>query len=295
MVKKKQKKFIILICVFISVVIIVVAALLYREIKHRRAVQLMFSESYNSQAGETSNPDVIQANVKLNHALIIFTFDDGNESDYSLAYPILQKYGIKGTSFINPYNSDHHITNKLSWNEIKQMYATGWEFQDHTYTHIALGNLSADKIKRSMEMVDYSFKRNGIKVPDTIAYPYGDLSQESVNVIKQYRKQARLAAVTNGIFFFNYIDPYRIQCVSADMQTTSELRNLEWIVYEACAEKVAVVFRVHCLYQDKLNDMGSQPVQTSSKLFAQLVDYCVKKGCEFTTMDGLMKLYTENK
>lgn len=241
-----------------------------------------------------SNADDVSAgtNTTLDHALIIFTFDDGNESDYLIAYPIMQKYGIAGTSFINPYNPDHNVSSKLSWAEIDLMYAAGWDFEDHTYTHTALAGSTAGEIRLSAEMVNNSFLRNGLRVPDTLAYPYGNYDQAVIDVIKQYRKQARLALYADDFADLKNIKPYEIPSVSADMQTETSLLETEQLVDKACAQRAVVIFMFHCLYNNEKNDMGSQPVQTSSALFARLVDYCVNKGCEFTTMKGLLELYT---
>jgi peptidoglycan/xylan/chitin deacetylase (PgdA/CDA1 family) len=233
-----------------------------------------------------------QANLTLDRALIVFTFDDGNESDYLLAFPILQKYGIAGTSFINPYNPDHNVKTKLSWAEIKQMYAAGWDFEDHTYTHIALAESTASEIKLSAEMVDSAFLRNGLPVPDTLAYPYGNYNQSVIDVITQYRKQARLALYADDFADLNNIKPYEIPSVSADMQTEKSLSEKQQIVDKACEQHAVIIFMFHCLYNNEKNDMGSQPVQTSSVLFARLVDYCAAKGCKFMTMNELLKLYT---
>ncbi len=265
------------------------------------AKTLLIINKLNSQLADVPQPsttasaEVIKSDVTLDHALVIITFDDGNESDYAVAYPILKKYGIKGTSFINPYFPDNHIRNKLSWHEIKQMAADGWEFGDHTYTHIALGSSTEAQIDRSMALVNNAFLRNGLNTPNSIAYPYGNLSQGVIDVIKQYRRQGRLAAVEDDIVDLNNIDPYQIQCVSADMQTITSLKSKELLVDKACEQKTVIVLRAHCVFRDKLNDMGNQPVQASSVLFEQLVKYCVNKGCEFTTMDGFLNLYASNE
>jgi len=235
---------------------------------------------------------ISQPKVKPEHAVIAFTFDDGDVSDYLLAYPILQKYGIKGTSYINPYNPDHNVKKKLSWDQIKQMYAYGWDFGDHTYTHMDMTKSTPDQIKQSVEKVNTAFTKNGLKIPQVFAYPYGKLNTAAIDAIKQYRKQARLAFYRSDFVNLNNVDPYEIPCVSADMQTEKRLEGKEKLVDKAVSQHAVIVFRVHCMYVDKIGDTGAWPVQTSSKLFAKLVDYCVKKGCTFVTMDGLMKLYS---
>lgn len=223
----------------------------------------------------------------LNSALIVFTFDDGNESDYVLAFPIFKKYGIKGTSYINPYCPDHHVKHKLSWKQIKEMYAYGWDFEDHTYSHINMAKSTTEQMRESMEQVNKTFTANGLKTPVALAYPYGKFDQNAIRIAKEYRAQARLAYYSEDFVDISKVDRYQIPCVSADMRTENRLKEKERLIDKACSENGVIVFRVHCLYKNEVGDMGKEAVQTSSKLFEKLVDYCVKKGCIFTTMNNL--------
>ncbi|MEN6471460.1 MAG: polysaccharide deacetylase family protein [Clostridiaceae bacterium] len=239
--------------------------------------------SSNSE-GVISNSQAPTEN--LNSALIIFTFDDGNESDYVLAYSILKKYGIKGTSYISPYYSDHQVKHKLSWNQIKEMAADGWDFEDHTYSHINMAKSAPEQIRQSMEQVNKAFTANGLKIPVALAYPYGKFVRETIDIVKEYRAQARLAYYADDFVDLSNVDLYRIPCVSADMRTEERLKEKERLVDKACSENGIIVFRVHCLYRNEVDDMGKEVVQTSSKLFEKLVSHCVKKGCAFTTMNN---------
>ena len=76
-----------------------------------------------------------KVNYKLPENSILVTFDDGYKNNYTLAYPILKKYNIKATIFLNTRyvgnNADY-----LSWENIKEMYESGLvDFQMHTHSH----------------------------------------------------------------------------------------------------------------------------------------------------------------
>lgn len=88
---------------------------------------------------------------------IVLTFDDGFLDNWVFAYPLLKKYGFKGTIYVSPefvdsrsiirnnlkdlWNGDADIneldtTGYLSWNEIKKMENDGIiDIQSHTMTH----------------------------------------------------------------------------------------------------------------------------------------------------------------
>jgi hypothetical protein len=91
--------------------------------------------------------------------VINIQFDDGYLDNYVFAYPLLKKYGFKGTIFVNPqfvderskkprYNLDDYWNGKISleklnnqvgflnWEEMRIMEQSGTiEIQSHTLTH----------------------------------------------------------------------------------------------------------------------------------------------------------------
>jgi peptidoglycan/xylan/chitin deacetylase (PgdA/CDA1 family) len=250
------------------------------------------AEAPKTQMGqETPQPTL---DTKQDQALIAFTFDDGYASDYYLAYPILKKYGIRGTSYIIPEYQDDKVPNTLTWQQIEEMSADGWEFGCHTYAHSQLLKLTTEEIQESMEKVNKAFEKHGMKSPELHAFPYGKYDQHAIDAMKPYRKQMRKAYYDDKIITPPITNQYQIDSISADMQGRKRLESREKLVDKACREKAIIVFRVHCMYKVKKNDMGIWPVQTDSRLFAELVDYCVAKGCRFVTMEDLLRMYPSN-
>lgn len=69
--------------------------------------------------------------------MLAITFDDGIESHYNIAMPILEKHGIKGTFFVTINRIG--TPGRLSWKQIKEMRQRGMEIGNHTMTHAHLG------------------------------------------------------------------------------------------------------------------------------------------------------------
>lgn len=100
-----------------------------------------------SEAGYTGvSFDELQAYVLRGEPLpdkpVVITFDDGYESNYTLAYPILQKYNMKATIFAIgvSFGKDHYkdtdyaITPHFGAAEAAEMTASGLiSIQSHTY------------------------------------------------------------------------------------------------------------------------------------------------------------------
>lgn len=239
--------------------------------------------------------EFLKADQNLNQtgAVIAFTFDDGYLSDYQLAYPVLKQYGIHGTSYIIPKYQDENKPNTLTWDQIKEMLQYGWVFGCHTYSHSDLTKMTAEEISESMEMVDASFARQGLEPPAIHAFPYGRYNQDVIQAIAPYRIQMRKAYYESKFVDLNNVNPYEIDSCSADMRTEKRLKLHESLVDKASAQNGVIVFRCHGLYREKVDDMGAWPVQTDSKLFEELVAYCVEKGCKFITMTELIEMYSD--
>ncbi|NBD24842.1 polysaccharide deacetylase family protein [Paenibacillus glycinis] len=67
---------------------------------------------------------------------VLLTFDDGYESFYRYAYPILRKQGAPATSFLivgTVGNPRHAGVPKLNWEQVKEMGRHGISFYSHSY------------------------------------------------------------------------------------------------------------------------------------------------------------------
>ncbi|WP_340026349.1 polysaccharide deacetylase family protein [Paenibacillus sp. FSL K6-1096] len=82
---------------------------------------------------------------------VLLTFDDGYESFYKLAYPILQKYGYTAVNFVIVSDVDHpgpHQVPKLTWAQMREMKRAGMDFYNHTYNLHYYGVVDAEGDKR---------------------------------------------------------------------------------------------------------------------------------------------------
>ncbi|MCM3749329.1 polysaccharide deacetylase family protein [Paenibacillus pasadenensis] len=71
---------------------------------------------------------------------VSLTFDDGYESFYKHAYPMLKKHGATATSFIIVSSIDAFKEGqepKITWEQMREMKQAGFDFYSHTYnSHI---------------------------------------------------------------------------------------------------------------------------------------------------------------
>ncbi|MFC4099497.1 polysaccharide deacetylase family protein [Paenibacillus xanthanilyticus] len=90
---------------------------------------------------------------------VYLTFDDGYESNYTLAYPLLRKYNAKATIFVIASTmrsgaggpTDDQAAPKLTWGQIAEMSATGLvDIQSHTYDLHRKGKVRGSDVERGL-------------------------------------------------------------------------------------------------------------------------------------------------
>ena len=139
---------------------------------------------------------------------VMITFDDGCETLYSYAKPLLEKYGFTAVGFIvgaytDSYSemNDHNLNySSMTWSEIKELCQGGViDIQSHTYDlHKNTGErsgikkkkseslgcysefLTADAVKMKERMLEYTGR-----IPVAVAYPFGSYSKESADILKK--------------------------------------------------------------------------------------------------------------
>ncbi|EHQ88020.1 polysaccharide deacetylase family protein [Desulfosporosinus youngiae] len=112
----------------------------------------------------------------------VITFDDGYEDNYTTAFPILKKHGFTAAVFmVSSYINGEGF---LSWSQLKELTANGWEIEGHTANHPYLSKMDKaavlNELKSSKELIE---KELGQTV-NYIAYPYGDYNANIVQAVK---------------------------------------------------------------------------------------------------------------
>lgn len=116
---------------------------------------------------------------------LVFTFDDGIRTHYDLVRPLLKEHGMTGTFFIpgkrtlwrsrppQITESDGHDMQEgpLSWDEIAEMDAEGFEIGNHTNKHPRMTLLSSDRCLEEVSSLEAQLKANGIQQSSTFCYP----------------------------------------------------------------------------------------------------------------------------
>lgn len=147
---------------------------------------------------------------------IVLTFDDGHYNNYGYLFPLLEKYDMKAViSIVGSYTDKFTKTDEanlnysyLRWKDIKELMDTGRiEFQNHTYSlHSNTGKrIGTKKIKGETDehyknvleedilKLQQEFEESTNYTPQCFTYPFGGISNASLDIIKELGFKASLS------------------------------------------------------------------------------------------------------
>jgi peptidoglycan/xylan/chitin deacetylase (PgdA/CDA1 family) len=118
--------------------------------------------------------------------MISFRFDDGTQSQYQYALPILRNAGFAGTDYliINQLDSGSRRS-YMDWDQAQLMYQAGWEIGSHSKTHSDLTTLSDADLETELRDSKAAFDSHGIPVTSFVS-PYGASNAHTVSHIAKY-------------------------------------------------------------------------------------------------------------
>ena len=147
-------------------------------------MQLLFDRGWRTVLpGETgSHADSSPSDHEKNRGFIL-VFDDGYESVYRYAFPILSKFGSRAVVFvpsgyIGRFNDwDHNLLGRrfrhLDVGMLEEMVSAGWTIGSHTVSHRSLTGLDDNTLKNEL-VVSRKTLEDLLKIQiHWIAFPYG--------------------------------------------------------------------------------------------------------------------------
>lgn len=125
-----------------------------------------------------------QGKCKIPRKSVLITMDDGYQSNYDLAFPLLKKYKMNAVVFCIGYNIENNLEQYMSMETIKKARKKypNITFASHSYDLHKQGAIKSGKEKLKE---DFS-KMNELLKAKYFAYPYGASSKEAKEILKEY-------------------------------------------------------------------------------------------------------------
>lgn len=149
------------------------------------------------RAGEAV--DLLRHNKSLPPQTVVLTVDDAYATFKSGAMPILRRYGYPVTLFVN--TDSVGTRGYLDWQELRQLVKEGVEIGNHTATHRSLAmplkgesaSIYQQRLRADLDRAQQELTRELGVVPQLFAYPYGEYTQMSQQVVEDYGFSAAFA------------------------------------------------------------------------------------------------------
>jgi peptidoglycan/xylan/chitin deacetylase (PgdA/CDA1 family) len=102
---------------------------------------------------------------------VVLTFDDGCDSDCTVALPILRRHGFLATFFVSPGLVGR--PSYLSWEGVTRLAAEGMEIGTHGIDHTLLGEVSVAEAERQLRESRAELERRLRRRVDSASLPGG--------------------------------------------------------------------------------------------------------------------------
>jgi peptidoglycan/xylan/chitin deacetylase (PgdA/CDA1 family) len=103
---------------------------------------------------------------------VIFTFDDGHESNYEVAFPLLAQLGATADFFVNP--AQVGTPGFATWAQLREMSDGGMSIQSHGYDHAYfLTELSSERLREDLRRARVEIEQNVGRAVTLLAPPGG--------------------------------------------------------------------------------------------------------------------------
>ncbi|OGL46399.1 MAG: hypothetical protein A2W05_10265 [Candidatus Schekmanbacteria bacterium RBG_16_38_10] len=162
--------------------------------KFRRQMQCLKVMGYTPISLDDLHGYFVNKYSNLPEKPIAITFDDGYIDNYENAFPVLKEYNFPAaifmvSGFIGKFNmwdiaNGYPEKPLMGWRELQEIVKGGVTIGSHTINHPWLTQLNSDEAKREVGESKKSLEdRLGMPI-NHFAYPYGDLNQPIVDMVK---------------------------------------------------------------------------------------------------------------
>ncbi|HZS45042.1 MAG TPA: polysaccharide deacetylase family protein [Blastocatellia bacterium] len=154
----------------------------FQYIRDKGYTPISFAELRDFNAGKSTLP----------RDPLIITFDDGYQSTFEFAYPLLKEFNFKATVFlpvahIGKTNGwDGGTEALMSLDTIKKISGPLIELGLHSFAHKNYAAMTTEEIEQDLKQSIESLKSDDIPCVKALAYPYGKMPKE---------KQKRIAMI----------------------------------------------------------------------------------------------------
>jgi peptidoglycan/xylan/chitin deacetylase (PgdA/CDA1 family) len=220
------------------------------------------------------------------HGVISLTFDDGWQSQYSNAFPLLQARGMLGTFYvITGYLSNNQTgSTYMTFPELQTMQNAGNEIGSHSVAHPDLTSVSDAQISYECSQSKLILNSYNLTV-NNFAYPFGSYNAQTDSIVSQYYRTARDVYCSGYVLQLPY-SQWHLPATTGDAGDPGVLSTLEAIVDKVYSTNEWAVIYFHQILPNVPNTADIINLQT----FTTFLDYVKNKGVPTLTVNQTLNL-----
>lgn len=115
---------------------------------------------------------------------VLLTFDDGYRDNYDNAFPLLVARGMTATFFIVSDFIDEQRPEYLSWDMVREMYASGMAIEAHGRNHASLAARDDDYLVWQALGVRETIQHELGVAPRFVSYPAGEYDENTIRIFQ---------------------------------------------------------------------------------------------------------------
>lgn len=224
---------------------------------------------------------------RVREPMVVIGLDDGNSTDYTIAYQLMEARGLKGVSYLaTDFMDNGHLYNDpnwdtMTWAQAKELQDAGWSVEAHTKTHPnEVMSLSDAELVAEINHTKQRFLDNGLKAPKHFAYPTGRFDARTENILKQHYTTLRntVQGLEGGVIW----NPHRRNSLEMHMHNEKDLEIVKSYIDWAIQENAILDLYTHRISENP------RSFECKPEYFEALLDYIVDRDVRVVTLDELV-------
>lgn len=157
---------------------------------------------------------------RIDRRTVILTFDDGYDSFYEIALPILCRYGFPATVFavsgevggLSRWNPGSEA-GLMGWSQLRELHRAGIEIGSHTVSHRRLSDLELAAVREEVKNSRAALEEKLGAPVKSFAYPFGAFNRAIEGLVQEAGYDAACSSLRGNLHTAG--ERYRLKRVPA--------------------------------------------------------------------------------
>jgi peptidoglycan/xylan/chitin deacetylase (PgdA/CDA1 family) len=212
---------------------------------------------------------------------VLWSFDDGYSSIYTLAKPILDDYAYRGTCYVN--SDTVEAASRMTWAQLKELDGAGWSIGNHTSNHTVLTTVDQATAETVLGDCDDAIAAQGItRTGKYVGYPNN--VYPTATVLAAMSASGMLTGRRGGGYMKTPLPPVNNHILSGYSLEGQTVAWAQSILDEVLADQTAAALMCHSL--DANGDYGF----LTPAAYEEIVAYAASLGLIDITIDEMYRL-----